>query len=160
MLKSRTTCTGYGLYACDRHSGLNYRKTREISGLVPSGRVCVVWTSEIIWACVGVQRNRAVSSERKSNRRSTVQCYSRPCTKCPHHLATIHRCIMGVASEPRGPGQTRQDNERSRTQALQCLWVLKVRISNVDNRINNIHFIQLKTLIDLRFRLGSLSNQT
>ena len=53
--------------------------------------------------------------------------------------------------------KTRQDNERSRTQALQCL---QVRISNVNTQTNNNHFSQVKTLIDLQFRLGSLSNQT
>ena len=53
--------------------------------------------------------------------------------------------------------ETRQDNERSQMQTLQCL---QVRISTVATQINNIHFILLKTLIDLPFQLVLLSNQT
>ena len=70
--------------------------------------------------------------------------------KCKNSLYIIRR--WKVASV-----KTRQDNKRSRTQALQCL---EVRISNVGTQINNIQFIQLKTLIDLQFWLGSLSVQT
>ena len=50
----------------------------------------------------------------------------------------------------------RQDNERSRTQALQGL---QVRISKVDTQINNIHFIQLETLIDLQSNLTGWLDQ-